>query len=135
MSSKNKKINETLFGMMIGIVVFAVVAQLAGMFFVDSMMKYTIGLWIGTVLALVCAYHMWWSLDRNLTINADNVGGARAFALKQNMIRYFVILIVFVGICLTDFAYPLSAFLGIMSLKVGAYLQPVINRILHISSK
>lgn len=135
MSSKNKKINETLFGMMIGIVVFAVVAQLAGMFFVDSMMKYTIGLWIGTVLALVCAYHMWWSLDRNLTINADNVGGARAFALKQNMIRYFVILIVFVGVCLTDFAYPLSAFLGIMGLKVGAYLQPVINRILHISSK
>lgn len=131
MSKKDKKIDETLMGLMIGIVAFSVVAQLAGMFFVDSIAKYTLGLWIGTVLALASAYHMWWSLDRNLTVNADNEGAARAFAIKQSMIRYAVILIVFVGICLTDFAYPLSAFLGIMGLKVGAYLQPVINRLLH----
>lgn len=135
MSSKEKKINETLMELMIGIVVFAVVSQLAGMFFVDSMSMYTAGLWIGTVLALGCAYHMWWALDRNLTINADNEGGARAYAVKHSIIRYLVILLVFIGICVTDFAYPLAAFLGIMGLKAGAYLQPVINRLLHKSSK
>ncbi len=135
MSSKTKKIDETLLGLLIGILVFAVISQLAGMFFVKSIMKYTLGLWMGTVLALACAYHMWWSLDRNLTVNADNEGAARAFAIKQSMIRYAVILLVFLGVCVTDFAYPLSAFLGIMGLKVGAYIQPVINRLLHKSSK
>lgn len=135
MNKKTKKIDETLLGLLIGIIVFAVISQIAGMFFVKSMLKYTIGLWIGSLLALACAYHMWWSLDRNLSLNADNEGAARAFAIKQSMIRYAVILLVFLCICLTDFAYPLSAFLGIMGLKVGAYLQPVINRLLHKSSK
>lgn len=135
MDKKTKKIDETLLGLLVGIVAFAVVSQLIGVFFVKSILKYTIGLWIGIILALGCAYHMWWSLDKNLTINADNEGGARAFAIKQSMIRYAVILLVFLGVCLTDFAYPLSAFLGIMGLKVGAYMQPVINRLLHKSSK
>ena len=135
MNKKTKKIDETLLGLLIGIIIFAVISQIAGMFFVKSMLMYTIGLWIGIILALACAYHMWWSLDRNLSLNADNEGAARAFAIKQSMIRYVVILLVFLVICITDFAYPLSAFLGIMGLKVGAYLQPVINRLLHISSK
>lgn len=135
MSSNTNKINETLLGLLIAIVAFSVIAQLGGMFFVDSMLRYTLGLWIGTALALASAWHMWWSLDRNLTINADNEGAARAFAIKHSMIRYAVILIVFVAVCVTDFAYPLAAFLGIMGLKVGAYLQPVINRLLHKSSK
>lgn len=135
MNKKTNKIDETLLGLLIGIVIFAVISQIAGMFFVKSMLKYTIGLWIGIILALACAYHMWWSLDRNLSLNADNEGAARAFAIKQSMIRYVVILLVFLVICITDFAYPLSAFLGIMGLKVGAYLQPVINRLLHKSSK
>ncbi len=135
MDKKTKKIDETLLGLLVGIVAFAVVSQLIGVFFVKSILKYTIGLWIGIILALGCAYHMWWSLDKNLTINADNEGGARAFAIKQSMIRYAVILLVFLGVCLTDFAYPLSAFLGIMGLKAGAYMQPVINRLLHKSSK
>ena len=135
MNKKTKKIDETLLGLLIGIIIFAVISQIAGMFFVKSMLMYTIGLWIGIILALACAYHMWWSLDRNLSLNADNEGAARAFAIKQSMIRYVVILLVFLVICITDFAYPLSAFLGIMGLKVGAYLQPVINRLLHKSSK
>ena len=135
MNNKTKKIDETLLGLLLGIFVFAVVSQLAGVFFVKSALKYSLGLWIGTVLAMGCAYHMWWSLDRNLTINADNEGGARAYAIKHSMIRYAVILLVFLGVCVTDFAYPLAAFLGIMGLKAGAYLQPVINRLLHKSSK
>ena len=76
---------------------------------------------------------MWWSLDRNLSLNADNEGAARAFAIKQNLIRYAVILLVFLGVCLTTFSYPLAAFLGIMGLKAGAYLQPLVRKVMHRS--
>ena len=135
MSDNSAKIDDTLKELLIGIVIFGVLAQLGGMFFVKSMSAYTIGLWIGVLLALCCAYHMWWSLNRNLTLNADNEGRARAYAIRQNLIRYAVILAVFAGVCLTDFAYPLAAFLGIMSLKAGAYLQPFVSRFLHKNSK
>lgn len=128
-----KKIDETLKVLMIGILVFGVVCQLGGMFFVESMLKYTLGLWIGIALALACAWHMWWTLDKNMTRNADNEGAAKAYSIKHSVLRYTVICVVFVGLCLTDFAYPLAAFLGVMGLKIGAYLHPVINKILHKS--
>ena len=135
MSNQTAKIDDTLKELLIGILAFGVLAQLGGMFFVKSMSAYSIGLWIGVILALLCAYHMWWSLNKNLTLNADNEGAARTFAIKQNLIRYALILIVFVLVCLSDFAYPLAAFLGIMSLKAGAYLQPFVSRFLHKNSK
>ncbi len=125
------KIDETLLELLMGILLFTVVCQLIGMWFVPSMAAYTIGLWIGALLAVLSAIHMWWALDRNLTINADNEKGAVSFATRWSMIRYGVILIIFLVLCLTDFAYPLAAFLGIMGLKIGAYLQPLMKKILN----
>lgn len=130
-----KKLDETLATLLIGIVIFEVVALVAGVFFVESPVKYIIGLLVGSLLACLSAYHMWYTLDKNLTINADNENGAKAYSIKSSMIRYVVILIVFVVICVTDFAYPLSAFLGIMGLKAGAYIQPLVVKIINKSSK
>lgn len=124
-----KKINETLLELLMGILLFTIVCQLVGMWLVPEMAKYSIGLWIGALLAMASAMHMWWSLDRNLTINADNEKGAQAYSIRSNMIRYVVILGIFLILCLTDFSYPLAAFLGIMGLKIGAYLQPLMKKI------
>jgi len=123
------KIDETLLELLMGILFFGILCQAVGMWFVPSALAYSLGLWIGILLAGLSAIHMWWALDRNLTINADNERGAQAFATKWSMIRYGIILIVFLIICLTDFAYPLAAFLGIMGLKIGAYLQPFMKKI------
>lgn len=124
-----KKINETLLQLLMGILIFEIVCQLIGMWFVPDKLKYTVGLWIGAILAGLSACHMWWSLDRNLSINADNEKGATAFATRANMIRYVVILLVFLILCLTTVAYPLAAFLGIMGLKIGAYLTPLTSKL------
>lgn len=138
--NQNKKLDETLKELLLAILAFEVVAQIIGMIAVAILMKggvlkYTIGLWIGATLAFAAAWHMWWSIDHNLSVNADREGAARAFAIKQNLIRYAVILGVFVALCLTTFSYPLAAFLGIMGLKAGAYLQPFIKRVMHRSLK
>lgn len=129
MSKDTFDAQDTLKQLLLGIFVFGIVFQIAGMFFVESMLKYTAGLWIGIMLAMACAWHMWWSLNRNLMLNADNEGAARAYAIKQNLIRYAVILLVFAGVCMTGFAYPLASFFGIMGLKAGAYMQPFIKKI------
>ncbi len=123
------RIDETLFQLLMGIVAYAIVCQLIGMWFVESISAYTYGLWIGALLAAASAYHMWWSIDKNLTINPDNERGAQIYAAKSNMLRYGCILAAFLILCLTDFSYPLAAFLGIMGLKTGAYLQPLMKRI------
>lgn len=123
-----KRMEKTLKELLIGIMIFEVVAWLAGVFFVNSALKYSIGLFIGAVMACACAYHMWWSLDKNISVNSDNEGGAKAYSIRSSLLRYVVIAVVFAGLCLTDFSYPLAAFLGIMGLKVGAYLQPIVSK-------
>jgi hypothetical protein len=65
-----------------------------------------------------------------MELNVDREGAANAYAVKSSMIRYGVILVVFLAVCLTDFAYPLAVFLGIMGLKAGAYLQPFTRKYL-----
>lgn len=135
---QEKKIDETLKELLLAILVFEIAAQIigaivVGIFLEGGVLKYTFGLWIGAMLAFASAYHMWWSIDRNLSVNADNEGAARAFAIKQNLIRYAVVLLVFLGVCLTTFSYPLAAFLGIMGLKAGAYLQPLVRKVMHRS--
>ncbi|HJA30141.1 MAG TPA: hypothetical protein H9956_00605 [Candidatus Eisenbergiella pullicola] len=49
--------------------------------------------------------------------------------LVKSAIRYGLFVLVFAFITATDFASPLTAFLGVMGLKIAAYLQPVIHKL------
>ena len=122
--------DETLKELLAGISLFEILAVVIGIWFVDSPVKYGLGVLAGAVLALLSAIHMYWSIRKNLEINMDNASGANAYSVKNSMIRYGVILIVFLFFCLTDIAYPLAVFLGIMGLKAGAYLQPFTHKYL-----
>lgn len=130
MRKNAEKMDETLKELMTGILLFGLVCLVAGVWFVNSPLKYIAGLLIGLVLALSAAWHMHWSICRNMDLNVDREGAANAYAVKSSMIRYGVILVVFLAVCLTDFAYPLAVFLGIMGLKAGAYLQPFTRKYL-----
>ena len=125
-----EKMDETLKELMTGILLFVLVCLLIGVWFVPSAMKYILGLGIGWILAEAAAVHMYRSLCRNLEMNVGREGAANAYSVKSSMIRYAVILVVFLAVCLTDFAYPLAVFLGIMGLKAGAYLQPYTRKYL-----
>lgn len=122
--------DETLKELLVGISLFEILAVIIGIWFVDSPVKYILGVLAGAVLALLSAIHMYWSIRQNLEVNMDNASAANAYSVKSSMIRYGVILIVFLFFCLTDIAYPLAVFLGIMGLKAGAYLQPFTHKYL-----
>ena len=54
------------------------------------------------VLAEGAAVHMYVSLCRNMNMNAGRESAANSYSVKNSMIRYAVILVVFLVICLTD---------------------------------
>ena len=120
-----EKVNRTLFELEVGILIFGVVCQLF-VFFVKDKAGYSIGLWIGVVTAFLVAVHMWWSLDKGLDYGEKAAVG---FLTRQNIFRYLGIIVIFAVICITEIGNPLSAFLGIMGLKAGAYLQPLTKKI------
>lgn len=128
---KNKpKVDSTLSDMFLGIVLFGAVSQLTVVWFVSERLFFSIGLWIGIMTACIYSYHLWWSLDRNLTVNADNERGAAAFSIRYSVIRYAMTALILAGLWLVGGnTAMLAGFLGVMGIKAGAYLQPVISHI------
>lgn len=120
--------NLTLFELIVGIIIFNLLCQL-GMIFTPRFLYYSIGLWIGTVLAIAMGCHMSYSIARALELTED---GASSVVRKDMAIRYGVIIVVLVVMMALDFASPLTAFLGIMGLKIGAYIQPFTHRIISL---
>ena len=120
-----KKIDPTLFDLCLGIFLYGVVFQLILLFF-SRKAAYSFGLWIGVVLAIAGAVHMWWSLDRGM----DQASKQAAKTIgTNNLIRYFVLVVVMFLLIYTDFANPIFMFCGYMGMKVSAYLNPWLRKI------
>lgn len=126
MKENIKKISETLKELLIGILFYGILVEVIGICFMKDKMYFSIGLWIGIILAMVAAVHMWWGLN----IGLDLGDSASKYVLSQNMIRYGVIVVAFGALCIMDLGNPIAAFAGIMGLKAGAYLQPFTHKII-----
>lgn len=119
--------NTTLLEMWVGTVLFGVLCQAGVVWFVKDKAGFSIGLWLGITAAVLTILHLSLSLNKALDLGE---AGAKKHMVIQNLVRYFV-LIVFLGLLMiTDFANPLAAFLGLMGVKAGAYLQPFIHMVL-----
>lgn len=125
MKEKLRQINRALLELCIGIVFVGIMCQFVGMWFAQNKFLYSAALWLGVVLAYVTAVHMYRTLDRALDFGAD----ATKIVTKANLIRYGCILIVFGIVLLTGVLNPLITFMGLMSLKVAAYLQPITHKL------
>ena len=123
----DNKETETLRELLLGTFVSGMVIWFIIFWFVTRKVYFTLGLWLGVLLALLAACHMWWGINRAVDLG----DGASKYVISQNMVRYGVIIVIFGIICIIDFASPLAAFAGIMCLKAGAYLQPFTHKIIN----
>lgn len=119
------KINRTLFELETGILLFGLFCQLF-VFFVKDKSGYSLGLWMGILIAAASAIHMWWTLDRALEL--EEKAAVKSMTL-HNILRYGFIIIAFALICVSKIANPLAAFLGVMGLKISAYMYFITKRI------
>lgn len=120
-----RKINETLAELMIGIFLWGVFWQAAGVWFVPDKVSCSIGLWPGVLTAELCALHMYRSLDRALEFSEKD---AQKYMMSRSMMRYGLIIVVLLLLMITEAGNPLCAFLGVMGLKAAAYLQPLLHK-------
>ena len=118
MIGRGKKLNGTLREMWIGIIVWGALCGLITVWFVKDKIGCALGLLPGCLLAMAAAWHMWKMLDQAMNRGEE----APRFMLVKSAIRYGLFVLVFAFITATDFASPLTAFLGVMGLKIAAIL-------------
>ena len=119
-------LSDVLPDLLIGILLYGVVCEAVGLIFVKDRLFYSIGLLIGILCAMGMAVHMAWSL--NMALDLGESGAVKKMQL-HNLLRYGIVVVVVFALWLSGIGNPVVAFLGIMGLKVAAYLQPFTHKL------
>ena len=122
-----KRLNEALPGLVLGIIIYGILLQFAGVWFVNDKLGYSVGLWIGIGCALFMAIHMAISIEDAVSIGTED--GAKKKTIASAMFRYVIVLLVLVVMCYVKLGMILPAFFGVLGLKISAYVQPLFYRL------
>lgn len=125
MLERLKQMNRGLLELCTGILFLGVAMLIVGSFLAEDIWRYGAALGLGVVLALITAYHMYRCLDRALSPGTD----AGKVVTGSSLVRYVCILVVLGIAAMTGKLNVLVIFLGLMTLKLGAYLQPLTHRV------
>lgn len=128
-----KRVNETLGELIAGILAAGVLIQAAELLIAasypelaGSVPSFAVGLWLGILTAVGLAVHMYRSIDRALDMAA---GDAEGHMRRAYLVRTAAILAVAMLVYLLNLGYVMAVFLGMLCLKFGAFLQPLMHKI------
>lgn len=120
-----RRTNRTLLEMHVGMLFFGIICQVAGGLLAENKGNYALSLWFGIAFAAAGSIHMCRTLDRAL-LSGSNASG---IVTRGYLFRYVMVAAVLIVISVTEVMNPLIFFLGYMSLKVTAYLQPITHKL------
>ena len=124
-----RRINPALPGLVAGILIYAVLVQITGVWFVEDKIGYSIGLWYGVAIGIGMAINLATVIYDAVTF--DGEGNANKRVAAKSMLRYLVVAILFGILGYFEFGNLFTAFLGVMGLKFSAYAQPLLNKIVN----
>ena len=119
-----KRINDALPGLVVGIILYGIVIQLTGVWFVEAKLRYSTGLWAGIIMGVGLAIHLAIVIRDTVEMGGDTKH-ANGRVIAKSLMRYGTVVILFFILGYFHLGNLITAFLGVMGLKVSAYLQPV----------
>ncbi|MCI7106707.1 MAG: hypothetical protein PUA77_03185 [Lachnospiraceae bacterium] len=122
-----RRINEALPGLVAGIIGYGVVIQLTGVWFVSDKLGYSIGLWFGIAVAVGLAINIATVIFDSVVMGDSKQANRRIIA--KSVLRYVVVVILFFILGYFQFGNLFTAFLGVLGLKISAYLQPLFGKV------
>lgn len=122
----NKTDNTVLKDMIIIMLLYGIIAQIVCLIIPGDHLRMTAGLWIGVAAGVFMVIHMKNSLDEALDYGEQE---AQKYMQKSYAIRYLAVVVIFMVACWLQIANVLTLFVGIMSLKLAAYLQPFMHKL------
>ena len=108
-----KRINDALPGLVFGIVFYGIVVQLIGVWFVAI----AVGMAVNIATVIYDATAIYGQKDANRRIVA------------KSLLRYIVVAVLLFILGLFDFGNLIMAFVGMLGLKISAYLQPLFMKV------
>ena len=123
-----KRINDVLPELILEIFLYGLLVQLTGVWFVENKLLYSTGLWIGIAAAMGMAIHMAVVILDTMDLAIEKQAKVRTTVFS--MLRYLVVVLLFVVVSYFHLGNVLTMFIGIMGLKAAAYFQPFMHKLL-----
>ena len=123
-----KRLNQALPGLVFGIVIFAALVELIGVWFVSDKLRYTTGLFIGMGCAIFMAIHIAMIIEESVRIGK----GHEKYLSFKSVLRYLIVCAVMILMMVFKLGNMFTALIGILGLKVSAYAQPLLYKLLRI---
>lgn len=125
----NNSAEETLKELLCGMICYGVAAQIICLLIDRNHLMYTsLGLWIGVGAGALMGIHM----KRNIEDALDyDERGAVKHMRKGYVFRYAVVALLFGATVYFEIGNPITLLVGVMGLKIGAYIQPMTHKVLQ----
>ena len=118
------KDNETLFDLIFGCIVYSIVFEAIGLLVVENKGSYSLGLLLGTAVAIGLSVSLYKSLNNCLVMTEHQ---ARRNMVFSTLLRAVVILLAaWIGMRSGYFSFP-GIIIGILGLKISAYFHAYTN--------
>ena len=118
------KDNETLFDLIFGCIVYSIVFEAIGLLVVENKGSYSLGLLLGTAVAIGLSVSMYKSLNNCLVMTEHQ---ARRNMVFSTLLRAVVILLAaWIGMRSGYFSFP-GIIIDILGLKISAYFHAYTN--------
>lgn len=118
------KDNETLFDLIFGCIVYSIVFEAIGLLVVENKGSYSLGLLLGTAVAIGLSVSMYKSLNNCLVMTEHQ---ARRNMVFSTLLRAVVILLAaWIGMRSGYFSFP-GIIIGILGLKISSYFHAYTN--------
>ncbi len=128
-----RRINDALPGLVLGIVLYGVILQITGVWFVKDKLGYSIGVWYGIAIAVGMAINLAKIIYDSVTMDMGAHANRRIIA--KSVLRYAVVVILFMILGYFQFGNLLMALLGVLGLKISAYAQPLLTKVVKKLNK
>ncbi|MDO5519182.1 MAG: ATP synthase subunit I [bacterium] len=118
--------------MLIGIVLSTIVITVLGAFFASNILSYVLGTLLGGCFAAIVLVMLYRSIEKALMLDEEN---ASKHTTKTAIFRLIIMCIALMaGILFPGILNVVGVFLGLMSLKFCAYLQPSVHKVLALKN-
>ena len=121
-----KRLNQALPGLVLGILIYGLLVEVIGVWFVSDKVRYTSGLAIGISCAVGLAIHIAMIIEESVRIGE----GHEKYLSFKSVMRYLVLCGVLILMMVFKLGNMFTALIGVLGLKVSAYAQPLLYRII-----
>lgn len=128
-----RQAKQTLKELMVGLAVWGFAVLVLLMIVSRHRLAVACGIFVGLAVAAWLLWHMYRHLDIALDMDAQHAGRH----IQSSAVKRFMVMAVVLAVTMTQYRYvhPIGTVLGMFGMKISAFMQPKIHRIMMAHKK